>query len=72
MRGSILSNAADTHTLIALENVSKAYGAQVALAPTTLVFGRGKTTVLIGPSSCGKSKLLRMIVGLIRPDTGRV
>jgi osmoprotectant transport system ATP-binding protein len=58
--------------LIALENVSKTYGAQAALAPTTLTFARGKTTVLIGPSGCGKSTILRMIVGLIRPDTGRV
>jgi len=72
MSGAIRSNPADTHTLIALENVSKTYGAQVALAPTTLAFGHGKTTVLIGPSGCGKSTLLRMIVGLIRPDTGRV
>jgi osmoprotectant transport system ATP-binding protein len=58
--------------LIALENVARTYGAQRALAPTTLRIEQGRTTVLIGPSGCGKSTLLRMIVGLIRPDTGRV
>jgi osmoprotectant transport system ATP-binding protein len=58
--------------LIRLENVSKAYGAQLALAPTTLEFAAGRTTVLIGPSGCGKSTLLRMIVGTVRPDSGRV
>jgi len=58
--------------LVALENVSKTYGAQAALRLTTLGIDQGKTTVLIGPSGCGKSTLLRMIVGLIRPDGGRV
>jgi osmoprotectant transport system ATP-binding protein len=58
--------------LIALEDVAKTYGAQRALAPTTLHIERGRTTVLIGPSGCGKSTLLRTIVGLVRPDSGRV
>ncbi len=58
--------------MIALENVSKTYGALTALSPTTLAVAQGRTTVLIGPSGCGKSTLLRMIVGLVRPDAGRV
>lgn len=58
--------------MIALEEVAKTYGAQIALRPTTLAIEQGRTTVLIGPSGCGKSTLLRMIVGLIRPDGGRV
>jgi osmoprotectant transport system ATP-binding protein len=58
--------------LISLENVSKSYGVQVALAPTTLEFASARTAALIGPSGCGKSTLLRMIVGLVRPDSGRV
>ena len=58
--------------MICVENVSKTYGKQTALASTTLVFQSGATTVLIGPSGCGKSTLLRIIVGLIRPDGGRV
>ncbi len=58
--------------MIAVENVSKVYGARTALAPTSLPFAPGKTTVLIGPSGCGKSTLLRLIVGLIAPTSGRV
>jgi osmoprotectant transport system ATP-binding protein len=58
--------------MIRVENVSKAYGGQIALAPTTLDFRPGTTTVLIGPSGCGKSTLLRIMMGLIHPDTGRV
>ena len=58
--------------MISLENVSKSYGGQAALAATSLTPPQGKTTVLIGPSGCGKSTLLRLMIGLITPDTGRV
>ncbi len=58
--------------MIALENVSKAYGKQLALAPTSLQLATGKITALIGPSGCGKSTLLRLMLGLIQPDNGRV
>lgn len=58
--------------MIRVENVSKAYGNRVALAPTTLDFRPGTTAVLIGPSGCGKSTLLRIMMGLIDPDSGRV
>jgi osmoprotectant transport system ATP-binding protein len=57
--------------LIALENVSKAFGPKAVLAPTSLAPAAGRTTVLLGPSGCGKSTLLRLMVGLIAPDSGR-
>jgi len=58
--------------MIALENVSKTYGKQLALARTSLTFATGGITALIGPSGCGKSTLLRLMLGLIQPDEGRV
>jgi osmoprotectant transport system ATP-binding protein len=58
--------------MITVENISKTYGARMALASTSLAFAPGATTVLIGPSGCGKSTLLRIIDGLITPDSGRV
>ena len=58
--------------MIALENVSKTYGKQLALASTSLQFATGRITALIGPSGCGKSTLLRLMLGLIQPDNGRV
>ena len=58
--------------MIELRNVSKSFGGVPAVEPLTLGFPRGRTTVLIGTSGCGKSTTLRLIVGLIRPDTGTV
>lgn len=58
--------------MISVENVSKTFGGQAALLPTTLHFKAGTTTVLIGPSGCGKSTLLRLIAGLLSPDGGRI
>lgn len=55
-----------------LENVSKKFGEQTVLQPTTLAFPPGKSTVLIGPSGCGKSTLLRLLVGLLQPDSGSI
>src|SRR3954464_633003 len=58
--------------LVQLHGFSKKYGAALAVHPTSLDFGRGKTTVLIGPSGCGKSTLLRLIIRLLEPDAGTI
>src|SRR5437773_4216787 len=62
--------AIEMSALVKLVNVSKRYGEDVALHPTSLSVARGKTTVLIGPSGCGKSTLLRLIIRLIEADSG--
>src|SRR5438045_583096 len=58
--------------LVKLANVSKRYGDTIALYPTNLSIESGKTTVLIGPSGCAKSTLLRIIIRLIEPDSGSI
>lgn len=55
-----------------LVSVTKRYGARVILDEVSLEVPRGKTTVLLGPSGTGKSTLLRLAVGLERPDGGVV
>jgi osmoprotectant transport system ATP-binding protein len=55
-----------------LRQVSKRYGATVALDALDLSIARGTTTALIGPSGAGKSSVLRMLVGLEWPDRGEV
>jgi NitT/TauT family transport system ATP-binding protein len=59
---------------IAVERVSKRFGqgAEAALAGCSLEVHPNEVLCLIGPSGCGKTTLLRIIDGLLRPDTGRV
>jgi osmoprotectant transport system ATP-binding protein len=58
--------------MIRLDNVSKTLSPRFALAPLSLDFENGTTCVLIGPSGCGKSTVLRLLAGLVVPDSGRV
>ncbi|MBB6098366.1 NitT/TauT family transport system ATP-binding protein [Deinobacterium chartae] len=59
-----------TDTVIALEDVSVTLGDNRVLENITLSVRRGEFLALIGPSGGGKSTLLRVIAGLIRPARG--
>jgi osmoprotectant transport system ATP-binding protein len=59
-------------TALALERVTKSFGARTILRETSLEVKEGERLALIGPSGCGKSTLLRMILGLVVPDSGTV
>jgi osmoprotectant transport system ATP-binding protein len=58
--------------MIELDNVSKAYGAQRAVGPLSLTIETGSFVALLGPSGCGKTTTLKMINGLVLPDSGAV
>lgn len=58
--------------MLSLVDVSKSYGPVVALRRMSLGVAAGRTTVLIGPSGSGKSTIMRLMTGLVRPDSGRV
>jgi len=59
---------------ILLDNVSRGFGTEgvVALKDISLSVRRREVVVLLGPSGCGKTTLLRLIAGLITPDTGSI
>ncbi len=58
--------------MIQLRHVTKRYGSHVAVDAIDLNCPPGKTQVLIGTSGCGKSTLLRMMIALVKPDSGEV
>jgi phospholipid/cholesterol/gamma-HCH transport system ATP-binding protein len=58
--------------LIQLEKVSMQFGTQPVLQDINLEVERGRTLVVIGESGCGKTVLLKLIIGLLRPTSGRV
>jgi phospholipid/cholesterol/gamma-HCH transport system ATP-binding protein len=58
--------------MIELRDVKKAFGTKVVLNGVTCKIPNGKTTCIIGRSGCGKSVLLKHIVGLLRADSGVV
>ncbi len=58
--------------MIKLIDVYKSFGKQKVLDGLNLEIEDGKTTVIIGKSGGGKSVLLKHIIGLLKPDSGRV
>lgn len=58
--------------MIALENVHKSFGSNRVLRGVTLAVDGGQSLVVIGGSGTGKSVLLKCILGLVRPDAGRI
>jgi phospholipid/cholesterol/gamma-HCH transport system ATP-binding protein len=62
----------DARPLIALEQVSVQFGGHRVLHAIDLAVRRGQTLAVIGESGCGKTVLLKLIIGLLRPTVGRV
>lgn len=58
--------------MIALQNITKHYGAAQALAGVSLNVAGGEFLALVGPSGSGKTTLLKVINRLIAPDAGTV
>lgn len=58
--------------LIQFVGVQKAFGTQTIYEDLTLDVFRGETLVVLGPSGVGKSVMLKMLVGLLRPDAGQI
>jgi phospholipid/cholesterol/gamma-HCH transport system ATP-binding protein len=58
--------------VIVLDNLTKSFGSRTILNGVSLEVPDGQNTVIIGSSGAGKSVTLKLIVGLIEPDGGRV
>lgn len=58
--------------MIEIRGLHKSFGAVKVLQGIDLQIPKGKTTVILGRSGVGKSVLLKHIIGLIRPDRGKI
>ena len=58
--------------MIALHDVTKAFGARVAVDHVSLAVEPGTIRILLGSSGSGKSTILRLVLGLLAPDAGEV
>src|SRR3954468_5799390 len=57
---------------IELNELSVSFGRQLVLRDISLSIPRGQTVAIIGESGCGKTVLLKTIIGLLRPTSGHV
>lgn len=65
-------HAPTTETIFEVQSVDKAFGPTVLLQGASLSVQRGETFAIIGESGCGKSVLLKMMMGLLEVDEGKI
>jgi phospholipid/cholesterol/gamma-HCH transport system ATP-binding protein len=57
---------------VVVEGLTKSFGHHVVWRDVTLALPAGEVSVMLGPSGTGKTVFLKSLVGLIKPDRGRV
>lgn len=58
--------------MIRIVDLYKSFGGNEVLRGVNLQFKHGETLVIIGQSGCGKSVLLKHVIGLLKPDRGKI
>ena len=61
-----------TEQIISVSNVTKRFGAHIALDNVSLEIPKGKIFGLLGPNGAGKTTLIRMLTGITAPDEGTI
>ena len=59
-------------TTVELDHICKSYGEKKLIDDFSYNFLKGNRVGFIGPNGCGKSTLMKMIAGIISPDSGKV
>ena len=60
------------NSAVVIQNLHKRFGSQVVLKGIDLKVEQGETVAVLGRSGTGKSVLLKLIIGLQKPDTGSI
>ena len=58
--------------LVDIQNVTFSYGSRLIYDDVSLKIPKGKITAFLGPSGTGKTTMLRLIGGQLKPDSGHV
>jgi Cu-processing system ATP-binding protein len=61
---------AGTGAMVEVRCLSKRFGRRLVLDDVSCTMGRGRVTGVLGPNAAGKSTLIKVILGLVRPDAG--
>jgi len=62
----------ESEIMVRVENLTKSYGDVRALNGVSFVVKRGEIYGLLGPNGAGKTTTIKIIVGLLKPDSGNV
>lgn len=62
----------DTHSAIEFRDVTMAYDDRVILEGVSFIVNPGETKIVMGGSGTGKSTILKLVLGLIKPDEGAI
>lgn len=62
----------EQESLVEVRHLSVRFGSQTILRDIDIDIPAGQTLVLLGESGCGKTVLMKSIIGLIKPTTGRI
>lgn len=67
-----MTNSAHEANLVEIENLTFKRGERVIYDDISLSIPKGKVTAIMGPSGIGKTTLLRLIGGQIKPESGKI
>jgi len=59
-------------TVLSASNISKSFGKQLAVNNASIRVRKGEILGLLGPNGAGKTTLAKVLVGLVKPDTGKI
>src|SRR5258706_6719047 len=57
---------------LSFQDISKSFGAVRALSGVTFTVAEGEAHALVGENGAGKSALMRVLAGIVRPDAGQL
>ena len=58
--------------MIVAKNITKKFGKLKALDNVSVTFSKGECIALLGPNGCGKTTLIKSLLGMVVPDSGSI